>query len=109
MRFHVFLRSTFMLFVAASPLVLRAQFQDPTPDELKMTSDPKAPDAAAIYLYREEKTDDRNGFESLYERIKVLTEKGKSVATVSIPYEKGMTKITNIQGRTIHPDGAVIP
>jgi hypothetical protein len=74
-----------------------------------MTSDPKAPDAAAVYLYREEKTDDQHGFHTLYERVKVFTEKGKSLATVKIPYEKGMLKITNIQGRTIHSDGAVIP
>jgi len=74
-----------------------------------MTSDPKAPDAAAVYLYREERTDDQKSFKGLYERIKVLTEKGKSLATVKIPYEKGMAKVTNIQGRTIHPDGTVIP
>jgi hypothetical protein len=42
----------------ASPALLRAQFQDPTPDELKMTADPKAPGASAVYLYREEATDD---------------------------------------------------
>jgi hypothetical protein len=74
-----------------------------------MTSDPKAPDAGAVYLYREEKTDDQHGFHTLYERVKVLTEKGKSLATVKIPYEKGMLKITDIQGRTIHSDGTVIP
>ena len=30
--------------------ILRAQFQPATPDELKMTTDSKYPDAAAVYL-----------------------------------------------------------
>jgi hypothetical protein len=38
---------TFSLLV---PTALRAQFLQPTPEELKMTEDPKAPGAAAVYL-----------------------------------------------------------
>jgi len=39
-----------VLFAALLPAVLvRAQFQPPTPDELKMTSDPKAPGAPAAF------------------------------------------------------------
>ena len=49
----------FLLFLAfASPTLLRAQFQRPTPEELKMTADPKAPGAAAVFLNVEEVTDD---------------------------------------------------
>jgi hypothetical protein len=73
-----------------------------------MTSDPGAPGAAAVYLYREETVDDNHHFHAYYVRIKVLTEKGKELATQSIPYEKGQFKITGIEGRTIHPDGTVI-
>jgi hypothetical protein len=91
------------------PPTVSGQFQPPSPDELKMTSDPKAPGADAVYLYREETTDDVNSVFSLYERIKVLTDKGKDLATVKVPYEKGMLKVTGIQGRTIHADGTVIP
>ncbi len=93
----------------ASPAPLTAQFQAPTPDELKMTSDPKAPGAAAVYLYREETTDDVDSVHSYYERIKVLTEKGKELGTVRIPYERGEFKVTKVEGRTIHADGTVIP
>ena len=46
---------------------------------------------------------------SVYARIKVLTEKGKELATVRTPYEHRNFKVTDIQGRTIHPDGTVIP
>ena len=48
-------------------------------------------------------------YQSYYARIKVLTEKGKELATVELPYLKGNYKITDIKGRTIHPDGTVIP
>lgn len=74
-----------------------------------MTSDPKAPGAAAVYLYREETTDDKLHYHSLYVRLKVLTEKGKEEATVHVPYERGAFKVTDIQGRTIHADGTMIP
>ncbi|HUB51894.1 MAG TPA: DUF3857 and transglutaminase domain-containing protein [Terracidiphilus sp.] len=99
-----------LLFAAwAAPAIASAQFQDPTPDELKMTSDPKAPGASAVYLYLERDTDDVRSYQTIYERIKVLTEKGKDLATIRIPYVRGEVKVTDIQGRTIHADGTVIP
>ncbi len=48
----------------AFPSVLHAQFQPPTKEELEMTSDPKAPGADAVYLYREEKPDDNLHYHS---------------------------------------------
>ncbi len=81
----------------------------PTPEELKMTSEPAAPDAAAIYLYREERADDKLHMHSLYVRLKILTEKGKEYADVEIPYEGSSFSIRAIAGRTIHSDGTVIP
>ena len=109
MRNSAFLRSALLLLALASPALLLAQFQQPTDEELKMTADPKAPGAAAVYLYREETTDDALHFHGYYERIKVLTEKGKELATIRIPYEHGQFKVTDIQGRTIHVDGTVVP
>ena len=103
------LRFAFLLMAGSSPFLLHAQFQQPTDEELKMTTDPKAPGAAAVYLYREETTDDSLHFHSYYERIKVLTEKGKELATIHIPYEHGDFKVTDIKGRTIHPDGTIVP
>jgi hypothetical protein len=93
----------------AVPTVLRAQFPAPTQEELSMTSDAKAPGADAVYLYREETTDDNLHFHSVYARIKVLTEKGKELATVRVPYERRNFKVSDIRGRTIHSDGTVIP
>ncbi|MGA9667745.1 MAG: DUF3857 domain-containing protein [Terracidiphilus sp.] len=109
MQTHAFMRSTLLLLVLAAPTLVQAQFQQPTDEELKMTADPKAPGAAAVYLNREEKTDDNVHYHSIYVRIKVLTEKGRELATVSIPYQPGDYKVAAIQGRTIHHDGTIIP
>ena len=98
-----------VLTLLASPALLHAQFQQPTPDELKMTSDPKYPDAAAIYLLREARTDDTLHYHSEHVRIKVLTELGKELATVNLGYFRGGNSIEDIQARTIHADGTVIP
>jgi len=109
MKATVVLRAATLLAAGAFPLLASAQFQQPTPDELKMTSDPKAPGAAAVYLNIEETADDNLHYRSYYARIKVLTEKGKELATVSVPYVAGFNKVTDIKARTIHPDGTVIP
>lgn len=104
------LRAAVMMAVAAFPLIASAQFQQPTEQELKMTSDPKAPGADAVYLDFQEKDDNMLHFRTVYARIKVLTEKGKERATVTIPYEAGgFAHVDDIKARTIHPDGTVIP
>jgi hypothetical protein len=109
MRPSSFLRTLPLLFVVASSVLLHAQFQKPTDEELKMTADPKEPGAAAVYFNIEETADDEHHFHSAYARIKVLAEKGKEMATVAVPYQHGYSTIVAIQGRTIHADGTVIP
>jgi Domain of Unknown Function with PDB structure (DUF3857)/Transglutaminase-like superfamily len=109
MRNDLFLCGAIGLFAALSPALVRAQFQQPNPDELKMTTDPKAPGADAVYLDYEETDNDKEHNENFYARIKVLTEKGKEAATVEIPYEGGMFSIGSVSGRTIHSDGTIVP
>ncbi len=109
MRIPVFARNLLPLLVVASPVLVLAQFQKPSSQELKMTADPKAPGAAAVYLNVEEITDDDAHYESVYARIKVLQEKGKELATVEIPYWRGNFRVDDIKARTIHADGTVIP
>ena len=106
---RAFTRSILLFVLIAAPALLRAQFQDPTPEELKMTEDPKAPGAAAVYLNFEQTTDDPLHYRSVYARIKILSEKARDLATVELPYVRGNTEITDIKARTIHSDGAVIP
>jgi transglutaminase-like putative cysteine protease len=94
--------------VGSLPLSIQAQFKQPTDEELKMTSDPKAPGAAAVYLDVEENDLDREHYQNYYARIKVLTEKGKEAAMVEIRYPAGVFSIGSISGRTIHSDGTIV-
>ena len=109
-----------------STLTASAQkFQEPTREELQMTSDPKAPAGApAVYLDREIRNDNQSHFISEYARIKVLSDAGKEWATVEVPYRPagvdgalrhlheviaGSGGKPIIEARTIHADGTVIP
>jgi hypothetical protein len=98
-----------VLLTAIGLAPLHAQFQAPTPQELKMTADPNAPGADAVYLDVTEIASRDANFESYYARIKVLTEKGKELATVELPYEKNVYSVADIKGRTIQPDGTIVP
>jgi hypothetical protein len=82
----------------------------PTPEELSMTSIPQVPGAPAVYLYKEQTTDDGLHMFSFYIRLKVLTAKGKEYANVELPYVGGYngTTIDAVAGRTIQPDGSVV-
>jgi len=73
-----------------------------------MTSEPKAPGAPAIYLYRQVDRNDNAPNEYDYARIKILTEEGRKYADVEIPFLKGLEKVRGIQARTIRPDGSII-
>lgn len=81
-----------------------------TPEELKMTSEPKAPGASAIYLYRQVDRKDltRAGTEYNYVRIKILTEEGRDSANVVIPYVSDRVGISNVRARTVHADGSIV-
>src|ERR1700687_4196906 len=84
-------------------------FQAVSPDELKMTSEPKAPGAPALILFREVDRDDRGqtAHENSYFRIKILTEEGRKYADIEIPFFKDRGTVGNIRARTIRPDGSI--
>jgi Domain of Unknown Function with PDB structure (DUF3857)/Transglutaminase-like superfamily len=86
------------------------EWQPISQEELKMTSEPLAPGAAAIYLYRQVDRNDSNraSTEYNYVRIKILTEEGRKYANVEIPFTKGRTNVSNIRARTIRPDGSAV-
>jgi hypothetical protein len=109
MRNPIFLHSAVLFLAALSPAVVGAQFQQPNPEELTMTSDPKAPGADAVYLEYREIDNSQSAYWTTYARIKVLTEKGKEAATISVPFLKGDMRVNAIHGRTIHSDGTIIP
>jgi hypothetical protein len=109
---HTVLRHLLLLLLALAPLPAFAfpDWQQPTPDELKMIADPAAPGAPAVYLFREETVSDDLHMHSMYARIKILSEKGKEMfGDIEIPYEAVNFSITDVSGRTIHSDGTVVP
>ena len=109
--------------VALAPTVAFAQakFIDPTKDELAMTSLPGYPGVSAVILNKEEITKDDLHSVSHYQRIKILNEEGKKYANVELSFvsttgdyysydDRGNDKsLEDIQGRTIHPDGTIVP
>ena len=82
----------------------------PTGDELTMTADPKAPGAPAVFLSYEE-MQDIDGRLTVHARIKVLSAGGFAASDVEIPYtiSSWNSSSETIKGRTIHPDGTIIP
>jgi hypothetical protein len=94
------------------PAISGDEWQPIDPADLKMTSEPKAPGAPAIYLYRQVDRKDAShaATEYNYVRIKILTEEGRQFANVEIPYYKqdASVNISNIRARTIRPDGTAI-
>ncbi|MGA7523263.1 MAG: DUF3857 domain-containing protein [Acidobacteriaceae bacterium] len=98
-----------LLLFCVAPM-FGATWTQPTPEELKMTVDPAAPGAPAVYLDRDVRIDDKVHYERVYARIKILTAKGKEeFGDVELPYQAHGFSIRAIEARTIHPDGTVIP
>ena len=117
MRIRTFVGVSALTAVFALPAVVYGQFQQPTSEELKMTTDAKYPDAAAVILNLEEKTDDTLHYRSMYMRVKILKESAKDLATVSVGYlatvnvgyVQGNFTVDSVSARTIHADGTIIP
>ena len=105
-----------LLFVGAAvrraqPVSAGDEWQPISPEELKMTGEPKAPGAPAIILYRQVDRDDssaRTPHEYNYVREKIFTEEGRKYANVEIPLVKGQWDIHSIRARTIRPDGSIV-
>src|SRR5260370_17096096 len=95
----------------AQPVSAGDEWQPITPEELKMTGEPKAPGAPAIILYRQVDRDDsdvRTPHEYNYVREKIFNEEGRKYADLEIPVVKGRLDIHNIRARTIRPDGSIV-
>lgn len=90
---------------------LADEWQPISPEELKMTSEPKAPGAPAIILYKQVDRDDssvRTPHEYNYVRTKILTEEGRKYADVEIPYVRDRWSVASLRARTIRPDGSIV-
>jgi len=94
----------------SSPAAAGIGFKPVNPDELKMTSEPKAPGAPAIILFREvDRNDDRfTPHEDNYVRVKILKEDGLKYANVELVFNNGYGNIVGIGARTIKPNGTIV-
>jgi hypothetical protein len=85
------------------------------PADLKLKQSKLDPNAEAEALFREVRiANEQHGTNyptntvEEYVRLKVFSDRGKDRANVQIPYY-GRQHISNVQGRTIKPDGTVVP
>ena len=82
------------------------EFLPVSAEELKLTTEPRAPEAAAIILQRRVDRDDQRSMETQYYRIKILKEDGRQYANVEIPFDRGYAEVINIRGRVTQPNGS---
>lgn len=82
-----------------------------TPQDLQMKEAPGDPGASAIQLYYADFIDHKKKNEFFYRRIKILNNKGLKYANVEIATGEswGVKDLKELQARTIHPDGAIVP
>jgi len=110
LKIHIQFPASLALALALLPAIAFADddWLPVSPEDRRLTSE-QAGGANAIILYHEHSSDDSSNSRFEYYRVKILTEKGKSYASVNIYYGGPQDVIQEIKARTIAPDGAVIP
>jgi len=116
---HIWLVSVAAMTCCPTLLSAADHFQPVSAEELAIKSEPLAPGAPAIILYRQVDRDDNGGHESggleqtyighefNYKRIKVLTEEGRKEGNVEIRFVKGRLDVSDLRARTVRPDGSI--
>lgn len=89
-------------------LAAAADWPPVTDSDRALKSIPEQPGAAAVILAREQTDDNMNNSQTVYERIKILTEAGRKYATVELPSDRAVN-VSELQGRTVHMDGSITP
>jgi hypothetical protein len=74
-------------------------------EDAAMTDCPQQPGAAAVYLFREEISNDQKREIKVHKRLKILTAAGRDWANVEITYAKGVNKVVDIEARVVDEDG----
>jgi hypothetical protein len=98
----------FLFFLSA--LVAHADNENWLPitsEDMQVKEVPGDPGAAAIQLYYANYIDDNLHSEFVYNRIKILNDKGSRYADVEIPIDQGFS-IANLKARTIQADGRIV-
>lgn len=79
-----------------------------SPKDWAIREAPGDPRAPAVQLYYADFRDDNSRYEFVHRCIKVLADQGRGYADVEIVVPKEY-RLEDLQARTIHPDGAVVP
>ncbi len=100
-----------VFFLLSSPLAhAKDEWQPITPEDLALKDNPAVPGSKAMILYRSIERDDAMGSQIEYVRVKIFTEEGKQYADVVLPpFDRTSFNIESVRGRTIHPDGSIVP
>jgi hypothetical protein len=109
MRTHCYLLLGWLLFAQALCFGQNTDWLPLTQKDRQFKDVPENPDAPAVLLYHADYityVSDYEQSEFLYNRIKILTDSGKSQADVEIPLTP-WTKIQDLEARTIQPDGSI--
>jgi Domain of Unknown Function with PDB structure (DUF3857) len=99
----------FLLFISsAGAKEESAGWQPITSEEMAVKDCPGDPGCSAMILYREEADNDAQTLWKEYYRIKIFKDEGKKYADVEIPFVKDHIRVSDIEARTIEPDGTIV-
>ena len=111
-----------LMLVAARSTKAGDEWLPVSPEDLALKDNPKSPGANAMILYRESIVDSKflrtDGVAvKEYVRLKIFTKEGTKAGDIEIPFYKtdsygrsGLSfNITDVHGRTIRPDGTIVP
>src|SRR5258708_6033238 len=84
-------------------------FRDATPEELAMKNVAIAPGAQAAVLQWDHRQDDFANWESEHVRIKIFDRAAAKYGDIELQFVPGITWIKDLQARTIHADGTIVP
>lgn len=104
------------LSLLAAGALQAADWKPITPEELALKKSATDPNADAEALFRDVRVRNEKmmfGYPTNviteYVRLKIFTGRGKEkYSTVQIPYY-GKSGVSGVEGRTIHPDGSIVP
>jgi hypothetical protein len=108
------LRCCVLLACLAVPSFTSGQKEDWLPitaQDLQFKDVPGIPGASAVRLYYAHYVDDNTTSEFVYERIKILNDKGKKHGDVEIPiltFSGIFVAVNDLKARTIRPDGSIV-
>lgn len=87
----------------------RSQQWPPITEAEKAVKDcPGQPGAPAVYLYREQTSNEDDWTFSAFTRLKILTPAGKDYGSIEVPFSEAW-KVKDIRARVLQPDGRIVP